>query len=449
MDNDFCNSVLPIPQYQNTCWFTTILMCLLRSQYSRRFLLSTLKINDKSNIVIKMIYKLLIKTYIAKPKTYEYYKKFDLHKFLNYFIDDKVIISNIIKKGNNHSLFLPILLKNIEIKSLSLYTFDNIDNIYCGLYDYIYNTTYINKNMPTIEEYKKKLDIEFSKKINPDYIFITIYEKKTYDFLNNSGYLNICNINNFKKIKYDKNLKELKSFKFNGNYYKLDSCILNNYNGNNIINKKNMKIPVHSIAGITCKNNKYVYNGWIKSTKDPAMLKRNVNFIPCSLIKHDWEVNNKDDCFCLNPIQCKLDKINIKDLCFSFGKGYRTLIFVKTQKEFISKDNNGSGSNSSSILYPENNYISIKKDDIKTDNKKLCEEWMKNKNINPETKRKIKDTSPIYKNYIKLCNTDIKTDNKKLCEEWMKNKNINPETKRKIKDTSPIYKKYIKLCNKL
>jgi hypothetical protein len=60
MDNDFCNSVLPIPQYQNTCWFTTILMCLLKSQYSRRFLLSTLKINDKSNIVIKMIYKLLI-----------------------------------------------------------------------------------------------------------------------------------------------------------------------------------------------------------------------------------------------------------------------------------------------------------------------------------------------------------------------------------------------------
>jgi hypothetical protein len=137
------------------------------------------------------------------------------------------------------------------------------------------------------------------------------------------------------------------------------------------------------------------------------MLKRNVNFIPCSLIKHDWEINNKDDCFCLNPIQCKLDKINIKDLCFSFGKGYRTLIFVKTLKEFISKDNNGSDSNSSSILYPENNYISIKKDDIKTDNKKLCEEWIKNKNINPETKRKIKDTSPIYKNYIKLCNKFI------------------------------------------
>ena len=81
MDKDFCNSVLPIPQYQNTCWFTTALMCILRSQHSRRFLLNNLKINDKSPKVIKMIYKLLMKTYIANPKTYEYYKKFNASVF--------------------------------------------------------------------------------------------------------------------------------------------------------------------------------------------------------------------------------------------------------------------------------------------------------------------------------------------------------------------------------
>jgi|LakMenE18May11ns_1017448.scaffolds.fasta_scaffold9892115_2 hypothetical protein len=444
---DICNSVLPIPQYQNTCWFTVILMCFLRSQYSRKLLLSKLKITDSSPKVAKMIYKLLVKTYIANPKTYEYYKKYDLHKFLKYFIDDKTIITNIIKKGNNTPLFLPLFLKNIEINSLSLYKFDNIDNIYCGLYDFIYNTNY-NKSMPSIGEYKKKLDIEYGKKISPDYIFITIYEKKMYDIFNSFGYLDMCNINNFKKIKYDKNLKELKSFKFNNNHYILDSCILNNYNANVIINKKNMKIPIHSIAGITCKNNKYVYNGWIKSTKDPAMLKRNVNFVPCSLIKHDWEVNNKNDGFCLNPIQCKLDNENPKNLCFSFGKGYRTLIFVKTDKEFKSIDENIS--NSSSLLYPSNGLISkIKIKNNDNDDEKLCKEWIKNKNVNPETKRKIKDTSPIYKKYLKLCyNNNNNNNNEKLCKEWIKNKNVNPETKRKIKDTSPIYKNYIKICNK-
>ena len=56
---------------------------------------------------------------------------------------------------------------------------------------------------------------------------------------------------------------------------------------------------------------------------------------------------------------------------------------------------------------------------------------------------------------MKLCDNkidikkDIKTDDKKFCKEWINNKNVNPETKRKIKDTSPIYKKYMKLCDKL
>ena len=52
MDDDFCKSVLPIPQYQNTCWFTTILMCILKSQYSRKLLINKLKITDSSPKII-------------------------------------------------------------------------------------------------------------------------------------------------------------------------------------------------------------------------------------------------------------------------------------------------------------------------------------------------------------------------------------------------------------
>ena len=467
MDKDFCNSVLPIPQYQNTCWFTSSLMCILRSQYSRRFLLNNLKINDKSPKVIKMIYKLLMKTYIANPKTYEYYKKFNLHNFIKYFIREKTIINRVIKKGNSVSLFMPLFIKAMGMESLYIQKFDNINELFIGYYEYIYNIQYKNK-IPTIEDYKKKVEKEFSKKINPDYIFINILPENKYDNLNNE-YLDMCNIDNFKSITYDKNLKELKSFIFNDTYYELDSCIINNYNANITINKKNTKMPAHSIAGIKCKGEKYVYNGWIKSTKDPAMLSRNVNYIPCALIKHDWEVNNKNDEFCLNPIKCKLDNINPADLCFSFSKGIRVLIFVKSQKNYNSIDKNMS--NSSSLIYPSNEtkknitkdlkkkpIINKKidiKNDIKNDDKKFCKEWINNKNVNPETKRKIKDTSPIYKKYMKLCDKiidikkDIKTDDKKFCKEWINNKNVNPETKRKIKDTSPIYKKYMKLCDNL
>ena len=52
MDDNFCKSVLPIPQYQNTCWFTTILMCILKSQYSRKLLINKLKITDSSPKII-------------------------------------------------------------------------------------------------------------------------------------------------------------------------------------------------------------------------------------------------------------------------------------------------------------------------------------------------------------------------------------------------------------
>ena len=92
----------------------------------------------------------------------------------------------------------------------------------------------------------------------------------------------------------------------------------------------------------------------------------------------------------------------------------------------------------------------IKKEITDTD----CYMWVKNKNINPHTNRKILSTSPIYKKFEKKCLENIKkklsltlSDNTdKDCYMWLKNKNINPHTNRKILSTSPIYKKFEKKC---
>ena len=88
----------------------------------------------------------------------------------------------------------------------------------------------------------------------------------------------------------------------------------------------------HVISGITCNNNKYVYNGWSSFSNDPAIVNKDTinNLLsPCSLMKFDWDVN-KDEEFCLNAEKCKLDfVIDKKDLCFSFNKGERLLIYVK------------------------------------------------------------------------------------------------------------------------
>jgi hypothetical protein len=72
----------------------------------------------------------------------------------------------------------------------------------------------------------------------------------------------------------------------NGDKYILDSCILANYN--------NYERGNHAIAGISCKNNRYVYNDWIRTTFDPAIVDKNLFIherIPCELMKFNWDVN--------------------------------------------------------------------------------------------------------------------------------------------------------------
>ena len=74
--------------------------------------------------------------------------------------------------------------------------------------------------------------------------------------------------------------------------------------------------------------------------------------------------------------------------------------------------------------------------------KEICDKWLANKNINPETLRKIKENGDIYIKLAKKCSLN----QKEICDRWLANKNINPETLRKIKNTGAIYKKLEKEC---
>ena len=42
---------------------------------------------------------------------------------------------------------------------------------------------------------------------------------------------------------------------------------------------------------------------------------------------------------------------------------------------------------------------------VKLTKKEICEKWLLNKNINPETSRKIKETGNVYKQLEKKCLT--------------------------------------------
>jgi hypothetical protein len=90
----------------------------------------------------------------------------------------------------------------------------------------------------------------------------------------------------------------------------------------------------HAIAGITCKGNKYVYNGWVRPSKVPAMANAEIRQdIPCELMRYDWDIKQEAN-FCLSRKNCKLVKQTgfeaIKsDLCYNFTKGDRILVYVR------------------------------------------------------------------------------------------------------------------------
>jgi hypothetical protein len=107
---------------------------------------------------------------------------------------------------------------------------------------------------------------------------------------------------------------------FKEHSYTLDSCILNNYNNQR-----------HSIAGITCNNNRYVYNGWNINTNDTALQYVLSKKIPCGLIKFDWDLK-RSKVFCLNKRECGLTDVDKTDLCFDFNKGNKILIYVKNKE---------------------------------------------------------------------------------------------------------------------
>ena len=76
--------------------------------------------------------------------------------------------------------------------------------------------------------------------------------------------------------------------------------------------------------------------------------------------------------------------------------------------------------------------------------KEICDKWILDKTINPETKRKIKENGEVYKKLLKKCSLNKKE--KEICDKWLLDKTINPETKRKIKENGTIYNKLVKKC---
>ena len=445
MDNsDICNRVVTIPQYLSTCWFNAILMAILYSQNSRKLLLhDNIYKDQKNNKLYQIINEILTRKYISVEKALKYYHIIRPEKILSNIVYNKTFLNRIIHNGYYFNIFLPIFITYLGKTSITLDSTvdDKIYNINflksMGNINIDLSSLLMNKNMEKIY-IKSIIDHINTTDTNPDYIIVNKFDSKTLNYYNKLAKNIIDILPNNIKYKQHKLDKLNNIIVYNGIEYVLDSCLLQNFN--EYVNPFTKKRTAHAIAGITCKNKRYVYNGWIRTTLDSNITKNKslaqFKTKPCELMKFDWDIY-KENMFCINPALCKLDNIDktdINKLCFSFDKGERTLIYVRINDKYKSIDKDISISSS-------------------IDNKSILEDKKcpEGKILNPKTKRciKIESYNKLYKKpVIEDHKKPIIDDKKPIIEEDKKcpeGKILNPKTKRciKIESYNKLYKKTV------
>jgi len=316
---DICEKINTIPQFTTTCWFNAILTVSFYSELMRKLMITKISKKWKNTFLFKFFKTILKYSNIAdNKKIIKLFHKIKpetiiLYIFNKYFNSTSENLLYLSSKGWS-STYISLFLQLLGVKTLDIINIDN--NIYLNYFKYL---VYKNENSEEIEKNKLLKEI----KEIPEVILVLLTEGLQYK---NEIYLNeISKIHNNKL--YNKNNNKFKDFinlkeivKYNDNLYKLDSILLDNYNILDINSG-------HVIAGITCNNNRYIYNGWNVEREDE--LEESIIVNPCKLIKFDWMLNKETE-FCINRSECKINKeIDKEDLCFSFNKKSKILVYVK------------------------------------------------------------------------------------------------------------------------
>ena len=326
---DFCSDISVIPQFSGTCWFNAILMTSFFSQKIRKLMIDKVSKTWDNSSLFKFFKTILKHSYkTTDPKILTLFNKIKpemvLLKTLYKFDKDLFEILKFENLLGWQMEYINIFFKYLNVNYLDIVYLNESNKV---LFNIVKNKKYKIIDNKIISFFKEEINlIEEKKEINniiiniPD-VLVLIHTDIYSGFRYNHNYNKLCLINsnysiydaeNFNINEEAKNdIKEYNDIiNLFGYNYKLDPVLLDNYN--------KYELGKHAIVGIHCNNNRYVYNGW----------NRTVEKTPCSLMKLNWDLKTNKE-FCLNTDACKLDDINIRNLCFSFNKGSRILIYVK------------------------------------------------------------------------------------------------------------------------
>jgi len=314
-----CSEMEVIPQISGTCWFNGILMALLYSKGAKKItnkLVSEWSSKDIKEDKLKKFFNYINKYNYSNPdKIKSLFKRRVKTEFLllSYLTN--------LKEDNVYKMIKHNLKKSIyKLGNYIHYVIDILNYLNYKYIDFYYKDQKIYGNI-----YNKNLRIDQNNE-HPEIIVLVHYD--LYDFYLNDTYLEKVEYK-LNKESYDEIISGIENYQeiitINGIRYKLDSCLICNYNYNYD------EAGCHAIVGLSCFDNSYVYNGWNIMSENTnnynKLLKKS-----CGLIKHDWKSalysNSDDNSFCINKSLCNLKEINEKELCFNFSKGHRILIYV-------------------------------------------------------------------------------------------------------------------------
>jgi hypothetical protein len=380
------DNFIKIPQYENTLWFNTIITAIIYSKYSRELLKKKGLLSKRGEPFARLLNKLLIKDKDLKIDSHNFKLLKPSTELLTSIQMDPKINDYIYKYSWDAWMFFINFLKYIDTSYLSLDYYKS--HLYFGLRDNL-NFKIVNDNIkydvyePFSDNYADKVYSNLKSNPNPNYICINIWGKETYNNIY-IKYLNIhlstenvaykLNLDTHKSIKYD-GLKELREeIEFNNYKYKLDSVILDDYKdiGDNSDYGHSYR---YGIAGITDDNDiKHMYNAKPRIIKDNEYNLIYLNAdkeLPCEYIEYYWDIRNYRKKLELSKSLCK-NEINSfsndeKDVYY-FGRGIRTIIYVKQEKI-----------KTSSFSYEKRKKLELRENKIKKNEIKIAINTLKSK----------------------------------------------------------------------
>jgi len=328
-----CSRILTPKQVGPICWFMAAFVAMFYSQRSRKLLLNASSYWNTKKDLFTLLKQVLDDKYLkTASRESDDYKMFSDNTF-------KMILELLYKENRYNFPYNPKAIDggfNSEYYIGKLYKLLNIDY---KIYDYNKKEdsmfySYLNEEFDSLEYSVVRRNIKTRIRENrhfiyadenmvaPQVLMVITHDNKAFTKLYNNFFPNAI-------VKGGDTKNNIKSMRekiyYRGAEYNLDSVIVENWD---------VKKGGHAIAGITCKKNKYVYNGWTRSSMDPQMAKIAITRnIPCELMEYNWNIKKHDD-FCLNTKTCIPDILKTKEdikknrLCFNFSKGRRILVYI-------------------------------------------------------------------------------------------------------------------------